>query len=163
MECPEFVAAGPCNPCYPGPVFYGHNTKVAWTMTHAQGDRFDVYREKVRVRKQQDEEEQHEGEETLERLREHNREIARVESDICMGDLEASSEHDGNSEDLEEGDDELEEATNEGEEKDEDKITWERFLHGGARKTLEEEEFSRALTLGERLRLRKRLPIVEGP
>ncbi len=48
MECPEFTAAGPCNPCYPGPVFYGHNTKVAWTMTHAQGDRWDLYRETVR-------------------------------------------------------------------------------------------------------------------
>lgn len=48
MECPEFIVAGPCNPCYPGPIFYGHNTKVAWTMTHALGDRFDVYREKVR-------------------------------------------------------------------------------------------------------------------
>ena len=48
MECPEFTAAGPCNPGYPGPVFYGHNAKVAWTMTHAQGDRWDVYRERVR-------------------------------------------------------------------------------------------------------------------
>ena len=48
MECPEFTAAGPCNPGYPGPVFYGHNTKVAWTMTHAQGDRWDLYRERVR-------------------------------------------------------------------------------------------------------------------
>ncbi len=48
MECPEFVAAGPCNPGYPGPVFYGHNTKVAWTMTHAQGDRWDLYRERIR-------------------------------------------------------------------------------------------------------------------
>ncbi|MDA0269547.1 MAG: penicillin acylase family protein [Chloroflexi bacterium] len=48
MECPEFVAAGPCNPCYPGPVFYGHNGHVAWTMTHAQGDRWDLYRERIR-------------------------------------------------------------------------------------------------------------------
>jgi len=48
MECPEFTAAGPCNPCYPGPVFYGHNTRVAWTMTHAQGDRWDLYRERIR-------------------------------------------------------------------------------------------------------------------
>ncbi len=48
MECPEFTAAGPCNPGYPGPVFYGHNAKVAWTMTHAQGDRWDLYRERVR-------------------------------------------------------------------------------------------------------------------
>lgn len=48
MECPEFTAAGPCNPGYPGPVFYGHNTHVAWTMTHAQGDRWDLYRERVR-------------------------------------------------------------------------------------------------------------------
>ncbi len=48
MECPEFTAAGPCNPGYPGPVFYGHNTKVAWTMTHAQGDRWDLYRERIR-------------------------------------------------------------------------------------------------------------------
>lgn len=48
MECPEFTAAGPCNPGYPGPVFYGHNTNVAWTMTHAQGDRWDVYRERIR-------------------------------------------------------------------------------------------------------------------
>lgn len=48
MECPEFTVAGPCNPCYPGPVFYGHNTRVAWTMTHAQGDRWDVYRERIR-------------------------------------------------------------------------------------------------------------------
>ncbi|MGD9932644.1 MAG: penicillin acylase family protein [Dehalococcoidia bacterium] len=48
MECPEFTVAGPCNPCYPGPVFYGHNTHVAWTMTHAQGDRWDVYRERLR-------------------------------------------------------------------------------------------------------------------
>jgi penicillin amidase len=49
MECPEFTAAGPCNPCYPGPVFYGHNAHVAWTMTHAGGDRWDLYRERVRV------------------------------------------------------------------------------------------------------------------
>jgi penicillin amidase len=48
IECPEFTAAGPCNPGYPGPVFYGHNTKVAWTMTHAQGDRWDLYREHIR-------------------------------------------------------------------------------------------------------------------
>jgi penicillin amidase len=48
MECPEFTVAGPCSPGYPGPVYYGHNTKVAWTMTHAQGDRFDLYRERVR-------------------------------------------------------------------------------------------------------------------
>ncbi len=48
MECPEFVAAGPCNPCYPGPVFYGHNSHIAWTMTHAQGDRWDLYREQIR-------------------------------------------------------------------------------------------------------------------
>jgi len=48
MECPEFTAAGPCNPCYPGPVFYGHNGHVAWTMTHAQGDRWDLYRERIR-------------------------------------------------------------------------------------------------------------------
>jgi penicillin amidase len=48
MRCPEFTAAGPCNPCYPGPVFYGHNTHVAWTMTHAQGDRWDLYRERIR-------------------------------------------------------------------------------------------------------------------
>lgn len=48
MECPEFTTAGPCNPCYPGPVFYGHNGHVAWTMTHAQGDRWDLYRERIR-------------------------------------------------------------------------------------------------------------------
>ncbi len=50
MECPEFTAAGPCNPGYPGPLFYGHNAKLAWTMTHAQGDRWDLYRERVRNR-----------------------------------------------------------------------------------------------------------------
>jgi penicillin amidase len=48
IECPDFTVAGPCNPGYPGPVFYGHNTKVAWTMTHAQGDRWDLYRERIR-------------------------------------------------------------------------------------------------------------------
>lgn len=48
MECPEFTAAGPCNPGYPGPLFYGHNNHVAWTMTHAQGDRWDLYLERVR-------------------------------------------------------------------------------------------------------------------
>ncbi len=48
IECPEFTVAGPCNPGYPGPVFYGHNRKVAWTMTHAQGDRWDLYRERIR-------------------------------------------------------------------------------------------------------------------
>ncbi len=48
MECPEFRVAGPCNPCYPGPHFYGHNTTIAWTMTHAQGDRWDLYRERIR-------------------------------------------------------------------------------------------------------------------
>ena len=48
MECPEFIAAGPCNPGYPGPVFYGHNGKVGWVMTHAQGDRTDLYRERIR-------------------------------------------------------------------------------------------------------------------
>jgi penicillin amidase len=49
MECPEFTVAGPCNPGYPGPVFYGHNTNVAWSMTHAQGDRWDLYRERVNM------------------------------------------------------------------------------------------------------------------
>ncbi|OAI41042.1 hypothetical protein AYO38_04790 [bacterium SCGC AG-212-C10] len=49
IECPEFTVAGPCNPGYPGPLFYGHNKHVAWTMTHAQGDRWDLYREKVRL------------------------------------------------------------------------------------------------------------------
>jgi hypothetical protein len=70
-ECSEFKIAGPINPvglrvffacssrvhclsfrqkCYPGPIFYGHNSVCAWTMTHAQGDRFDVYRERVRRR-----------------------------------------------------------------------------------------------------------------
>ncbi|MDP6605636.1 MAG: penicillin acylase family protein [Dehalococcoidia bacterium] len=48
MECPEFTVAGPCNPCYPGPVYYGHNTKIAWTMTHSNGDRWTVYREQIR-------------------------------------------------------------------------------------------------------------------
>lgn len=48
MQCPEFTAAGPCNPCYPGPVFYGHNSRIAWTMTHGQGDRWDDYREQIR-------------------------------------------------------------------------------------------------------------------
>ena len=47
MECPEFNVAGPLNPGYPGPVYYGHNTDIAWTMTHAQGDRWDVYRERI--------------------------------------------------------------------------------------------------------------------
>lgn len=51
MECPEFTAAGPCSPGYPGPVYYGHNSKVAWTMTHAQGDRWDLYREKIEFKK----------------------------------------------------------------------------------------------------------------
>jgi penicillin amidase len=48
MECPEFTVAGPCTPGAPGPLYYGHNTRVAWTMTHAGGDRWDVYRERVR-------------------------------------------------------------------------------------------------------------------
>lgn len=48
MDCPEFNVAGPCSPGYPGPVYYGHNGTVAWTMTHAQGDRWDVYRERIR-------------------------------------------------------------------------------------------------------------------
>lgn len=48
IECPEFTVAGAVNPGYPGPMFYGHNTKVAWTMTHAQGDRWDLYRERIR-------------------------------------------------------------------------------------------------------------------
>ena len=48
MDCPEFNVAGPCSPGYPGPVYYGHNGRVAWTMTHAQGDRWDVYRERIR-------------------------------------------------------------------------------------------------------------------
>ncbi|HXH21490.1 MAG TPA: penicillin acylase family protein [Dehalococcoidia bacterium] len=48
MECPEFTVAGPCTPGAPGPIYYGHNRWVAWTMTHANGDRWDVYREKVR-------------------------------------------------------------------------------------------------------------------
>ncbi len=48
MECPEFTVAGPCNPGYPGPVFYGHNRHVGWVMTHAQGDRWDLYRERIR-------------------------------------------------------------------------------------------------------------------
>lgn len=47
MECPEFTTAGPCSPGYPGPVYYGHNTKVAWTMTHSGGDRWDLYRERI--------------------------------------------------------------------------------------------------------------------
>ena len=48
MECPEFTVAGPCTPGAPGPLYYGHNTSIAWTMTHAGGDRWDVYRERVR-------------------------------------------------------------------------------------------------------------------
>ncbi len=48
MDCPDFNVAGPCSPGYPGPVYYGHNTKVAWTMTHSGGDRWDLYRERVR-------------------------------------------------------------------------------------------------------------------
>ena len=47
MQCSEFSVAGPCSPGYPGPVYYGHNTQIAWTMTHAQGDRWDVYRERI--------------------------------------------------------------------------------------------------------------------
>ena len=47
MQCPEFTVAGPCSPGYPGPVYYGHNTQIGWTMTHAQGDRWDVYREQI--------------------------------------------------------------------------------------------------------------------
>lgn len=48
MQCPEFTVAGPCTPGAPGPLYYGHNTRVAWTMTHANGDRWDVYRERIR-------------------------------------------------------------------------------------------------------------------
>jgi penicillin amidase len=48
MECPDFAVAGPSTPGAPGPLYYGHNTRVAWTMTHANGDRWDVYREKLR-------------------------------------------------------------------------------------------------------------------
>jgi penicillin amidase len=48
MTCPEFTVAGPCTPGAPGPLYYGHNTRVAWTMTHAQGDRWDCYRERIR-------------------------------------------------------------------------------------------------------------------
>ena len=47
IECDEFSVAGPCSPGYPGPVYYGHNGRVAWAMTHAQGDRWDVYRERI--------------------------------------------------------------------------------------------------------------------
>ena len=47
MQCPEFTVAGPCSPGYPGPVYYGHNTRIGWTMTHAQGDRWDVYQERI--------------------------------------------------------------------------------------------------------------------
>ncbi len=54
MECPEFTAAGPCSPGYPGPVYYGHNSKVAWTMTHAQGDRWDLYRELIEFKNTSD-------------------------------------------------------------------------------------------------------------
>lgn len=49
IECGEFTVAGPCSPGYPGPVYYGHNRRVAWAMTHAQGDRWDVYRERITV------------------------------------------------------------------------------------------------------------------
>lgn len=48
MQCPAFTVAGPCTPGAPGPLYYGHNTRVAWTMTHAAGDRWDVYRERIR-------------------------------------------------------------------------------------------------------------------
>src|SRR3712207_1149800 len=48
MTCPEFTVAGPCTPGAPGPLYYGHNSRVAWTMTHAQGDRWDCYRERIR-------------------------------------------------------------------------------------------------------------------
>ena len=47
IECPQFNVAGPCSPGYPGPVYYGHTDHVGWTMTHAQGDRWDVYRERI--------------------------------------------------------------------------------------------------------------------
>ena len=48
MECPEFTVAGPCTPGAPGPLYYGFTPTVAWTMTHAGGDRWDVYRERIR-------------------------------------------------------------------------------------------------------------------
>jgi len=48
MTCPEFSVAGPCTPGAPGPLYYGQTPRVAWTMTHAQGDRWDVYRERIR-------------------------------------------------------------------------------------------------------------------
>jgi len=47
MDSPDFNVAGPCSPGYPGPVYYGHNTKVAWVMTHSGGDRWDLYREHI--------------------------------------------------------------------------------------------------------------------
>ena len=67
MQCPEFTVAGPCSPGYPGPVYYGHNTQIAWTMTHAQGDRWDVYRERVHRNGSGPEAEWLDGAEALER------------------------------------------------------------------------------------------------
>ena len=46
IECDEFTVAGLAIGL-PGPGLLGHNGHVAWTMTHAQGDRWDVYRERV--------------------------------------------------------------------------------------------------------------------
>ena len=71
MQCPEFTVAGPCNPGYPGPVYYGHNTKVAWTMTHSNGDRWDLYREQIRQGDQGPEARFGEQWEPLTRLDEH--------------------------------------------------------------------------------------------
>ncbi len=82
MTSPAFDVTGPCTPGAPGPLYYGHNTNVAWTMTHANGDRWDVYRERIRQREH--------GPEAL--FREHWEPLTRFEEAFEVRDSDTVTE-----------------------------------------------------------------------
>ncbi len=48
VSCPEFDAIGLSFPGCPGFPHFGHNTHVAWCVTHAQADYTDIYLEKFK-------------------------------------------------------------------------------------------------------------------
>jgi penicillin amidase len=48
LRCPEFSAAGPWSPGYPGFMYYGFNGSVAWSVTTSVSDQHEVYMERLR-------------------------------------------------------------------------------------------------------------------
>lgn len=48
LKCPEFDAIGLAFPGFPGMPHFGHNSKVAWCVTHAMSDYQDLYMERFK-------------------------------------------------------------------------------------------------------------------